>query len=97
MSGGLAREADVATWHDDGWVLLDGLVSTEEIDTAVPDLRGVFPTPEEYHADPAGETERWLGRPPPSREPYTWPAHGPGFRPEQHRWTASLRSPGRER
>lgn len=94
MSAGSAREEDVATWHDHGWVLLDGLVSTEDIDAAVPDLRLVFPTPEQYHADPAGETERWLGRPPPSREPYTWPAQGPGFRPEQHRWTHEFALPG---
>ena len=30
--------------------------------------------------------ERWLGRPAERPEAYTWPATGPGFRPEQHRW-----------
>ena len=94
MGGVSARDEDVETWHTDGWVLLDGLVSTEEIDAAIRDLRLVFPTSEQYHADPAGETERRLGRPPPSREPYIWPAHGPGFRPEQHRWMHEFAFPG---
>ncbi len=29
-----ALDAEYATWHDDGWVLLDGLVGVDEIDAA---------------------------------------------------------------
>ena len=82
-------------WRDDGWVLLDGLIGTDEIDAATVDLTEMFPTPEQYHADPDGETERWLGRPPaPRADEYVWPAQGPGFRPEQHRWRAEFSFPG---
>ena len=94
MPGVVARDEDVAAWLEDGWVLLDGLVGTDEIDAAVADLRGVFPTPDQYHADPVGETERWLGRPRPPDEPYVWPPDGPGFRPEQHRWSSEFPFPG---
>ena len=81
-----ASDDDVAAWHDDGWVLIEGLVPTDTIDAAVADLREIFPTSEAYHADPAGERERWLGHPAERPEAYTWPATGPGFRPDQHRW-----------
>ena len=91
-----ALDAEIATWHDDGWVLLDGLVGADEIETAHGDLWEVFPTPEQYHDDPDGVTERWLGRPPESREAYTWPTTGPGFRPEQHRWRGDFPFPGTE-
>ena len=63
MSARLARDEEITAWHEDGWVLIEGLVGTDEIDDATIDLREVFPTPEQYHADPAGETEKWLGRP----------------------------------
>jgi len=91
----LARDDEVATWQRDGWVLLDGLVGTDEIDDAAAELAELFPTPDEYHDDPAGTRERWLGVPPPSRELFTWPDEGPGFRPEQHRWRAEFPLPGR--
>ena len=65
MSARFARDEEITTWREDGWVLLDGLIGTDEIDAATVDLREVFPTLEQYHADPAGETEKWLGRPPP--------------------------------
>jgi hypothetical protein len=94
VSAGLARDEDVAAWREDGWVLVDGLVGTDEIDAATGDLSEMFPTPEQYHADPAGETERWLGLPPASREVYVWPEEGPGFRPEQHRWRGEFPFPG---
>jgi len=81
-----ASDNDVAAWHDDGWVLIEGLVPTAEIDAALVDLREIFPTGEAYHADPEGERARWLGQPAERAEAYTWPATGPGFRPEQHRW-----------
>ena len=64
MSARFARDEEITTWREDGWVLLDGLIGTDEIDAATVDLREVFPTPEQYHADPVGETEKWLGRRP---------------------------------
>jgi hypothetical protein len=94
MTSRPATDAEIATWRQDGWILLDGLIDPAEIDRAVVDLGGLFPTPEAYHADPEGETERWLGRPPPAKEGYVWPADGPGFRPEQHRWAAQFPLPG---
>ena len=81
-----ARDDEIATWQDHGWVLLDGLISTDEIDAAAGELREMFPEPSAYHADPSGEIERWKGRPGESHEAYVWPPTGPGFRPEQHRW-----------
>jgi hypothetical protein len=91
----LARDEEVATWQRDGWVLLEGLVGTDEIDAAAAELAEIFPTPNEYHDDPAGTRERWLGVPPPSHELFTWPDEGPGFRPEQHRWRREFPLPGR--
>ena len=86
MTARLARDGEVATWNDDGWVLLEGLIGTDEIDAAAVDLPGLFPTAADYHADPEGVTEKWLGRPPETHAAFTWPEAGPGFRPEQHRW-----------
>ena len=83
-----ATESEVDTWREHGWVLLDGLVGTEDIDRASDDLHRVFPTSEEYHADPAGVTRRWRGSRPDPTEEFEWPDDGPGFRPEQHRWMA---------
>jgi hypothetical protein len=94
MTGRLARDDEVKAWQDDGWVLLDGLVGTDEIEPATADLSEMFPSPSAYHADPAGETERWLGQPPPPRDSFVWPPDGPGFRPEQHRWRAQFPFPG---
>lgn len=94
MSARLARDDEVATWRDDGWIALQGLVSADEIDAARGDLFEVFPSPERYHADPAAEALRWLGTPPPSRATYTWPETGPGFRPEQHQWRGEFPFPG---
>ena len=85
MTGRLARDDEVETWQRDGWVLLDGLVDVATIDAAATGLVDIFPTVAAYHADPDGERERWLGVPPPDKG-WVWPAHGPGFRPEQHRW-----------
>jgi hypothetical protein len=85
-----ATDAEVTTWREDGWVLLEGLVSTEEIDALAEDLQGIFPSAEELHADPEGVTERWLGRPRKSEEVFVWPDDGPGFRPDQQRWMAAF-------
>jgi hypothetical protein len=82
----LATDAEIERWREDGWVVLEGLIGTDEIDAAAAELPNLFPTPAAYHRDPEGETERWLGRPAPEHETYTWPAEGPGFRPAQHRW-----------
>ena len=94
MSTRRARDDEVAAWQDDGWVLLEGLIATDEIDAAAADLVEMYPTPDAFHADPEGVTERWKGRPPASRDPFVWPPDGPGFRPEQHRWNYEFPWPG---
>jgi hypothetical protein len=86
----LATDAEVSTWREHGWVLLEGLVGTDEIDAAADDLRQVFPSREEYHADPEGVTDRRRGRPVKPKEEYVWPDEGPGFRPDQQRWMAAF-------
>jgi hypothetical protein len=93
MPSRLARDDEVDAWRNDGWIVLDGLIGTDEIDDAAADLVNVFPTPDEYHADPEGVTRRWLGTPPEPRGEYVWPAEGPGFRPEQHRWKGEFPFP----
>jgi len=90
MSSRLATEAEVDTWRDEGWVLLEGLVGAAEIEAASDDLRQLFPSPEEYHADPENVTERWKGNPILPKEDYVWPEEGPGFRPEQQRWMGAF-------
>ncbi|MDA8356326.1 MAG: hypothetical protein M0Z95_08550 [Actinomycetota bacterium] len=90
----LATEEEVAAWRREGWVLLEGLVGTDEIDAATEDLWEIFPSAEEYHADPDGVTERWKGRPAEPRAGFVWPEEGPGFRPEQQRWVKTFPFPG---
>ena len=90
MSSRLATDAEVERWRSDGWVVLEGLVSTEEIDAASADLQLRFPSNEAYHADPIGVTEERIGHPVPAKEEFEWPADGPGFRPEQQRWMAAF-------
>ena len=82
----LARDDEVTTWQEHGWIVLDGLIGADEIEAAAAGLPSMFPTAEDYHADPAGTVERWKGRPGVPAEGYVWPDDGPGFRPEQHRW-----------
>ena len=94
MSSRLATDAEVATWRDEGWVLLEGLVGTEEIDALTDDLRQIFPSAEEHQADPEGVYERWKGRPKEPEEAFVWPDEGPGFRPAQQRWGAAFPFPG---
>lgn len=86
MPSRLATEHEVDTWRTEGWVLLDGLVSTEEIDAAGEDLAAMFPSNSEFQSDPRGVTERYLGKPPDRHDVFVWPDDGPGFRPEQHIW-----------
>jgi len=90
MSARLATDTEVSTWHKEGWVLLEGLVGTDEVDAASEDLHRVFPTCDEYHADPEGITERWRGRPAKPKEDFVWPDEGPGFRPDQQRWMGAF-------
>jgi hypothetical protein len=94
VDGRLARDDEVEAWREHGWVLVEGLVGTEEIDAAMDDLHLVFPTAEQYHADPEGETVRRLGIPPVARATFTWPDEGPGFRDDQHIWHGLFPFPG---
>jgi len=94
MTARRASADEVARWQEHGWVLLEDLVPTQEIDAAVDDLHQLFPTAAEYHADPEGETLRRLGRPPPHPGGFVWPDDGPGFRDEQHRWQGLFPFPG---
>ena len=54
----------------------------------------VFPTAEQYHADPEGETLRRRGRPPEKAAGFVWPDEGPGFRDDQHLWQSFFPFPG---
>jgi hypothetical protein len=90
MSSRLATDAEVERWRSDGWVLLEGLVGTDEIDAVSSDLQLCFPSNEAYHADPVGVTESRIGSPVVAKEEFEWPADGPGFRPEQQRWMAAF-------
>ncbi|HXQ44369.1 MAG TPA: hypothetical protein VN816_07000 [Acidimicrobiales bacterium] len=94
MSARQAGDDEIERWRDHGWVLLEALVGTDEIDAALADLYKVFPTAEQYHADPEGETLRRLGRPPTPTDEFVWPDEGPGFRPDQHRWQGLFPFPG---
>jgi hypothetical protein len=89
-----ATDAEVDTWHKEGWVLLDGLVGTDEIDALAEDIGNLFPLAADLHADPEGVTERRLGHPLKPKEVFVWPEEGPGFRPDQQRWSASFPFPG---
>jgi hypothetical protein len=86
----VATDAEVDTWRREGWVLLDGLIGTDEVDAAAEDLWRVLPSAAEYHADPDGVTERRRGRPVRPEEDYVWPDEGPGFRPDQQRWMGAF-------
>ncbi len=94
MGARLATDAEVETWREHGWVLLDDLVGTDAVDTAAEDLGLLFPMSEEYHADPEGVTRRWKRDQPDPEEDWIWPEEGPGFRGDQHRWMAAFPFPG---
>ncbi len=85
-----ATDAEVDTWKEHGWVLLEGLVGTEEIDDAAADVHGLFPTPEEYHADPVGALRQWKRALRHSADDLRWPEDGPGFRADQHVWVTEF-------
>jgi hypothetical protein len=95
MQSRLATDEEVKVWQTEGWVLLDGLISTDEIDAAASDLKALFPSNEEYHEDPRGVTERFKGTPPRVEEEFVWPEEGPGFRPEQQIWSEKFPFPGK--
>ena len=94
MTSRLASDSEVRTWRENGWILIEGLIGTEEIDDVTEDLRTIFPSAEELHADPEGMTDRWKGHPVQLEEVFAWPEDGPGFRPEQQRWSATFPFPG---
>jgi hypothetical protein len=94
MSARLATDDEVRTWREDGWVLLAGLIGTDEIDAAAKDLEDIVPSADAFHADPDGETARWLGVPANRPAAYVWPTEGPGFRPEQGTWRGQFPFPG---
>jgi hypothetical protein len=87
MASRRATPEEVETWRTEGWVLLDGLIGPDEIDAVLGDVHETFPSNEAYHADPEGETLRRKGRPAARVEDFVWPDDGPGFRPEQQRWS----------
>src|SRR3974390_2314471 len=86
----LATDDEVTTWREHGWVLLEALVGADEVDGASEDLARLFPTCEEYHADPEGVTARHKGHPIKPKEEFVWPDDGPGFRPDQQRWMGAF-------
>ena len=81
-----ATDEEVDTWKTDGWVLIEGLVGTEEIDGVLEDVYQSVPSNDDYHRDPEGETDRRRGRPVRPPEAFVWPDGGPGFRPQQQAW-----------
>jgi hypothetical protein len=95
MGSRLATDAEVETWRNDGWVLIEGLVAPEEIDAAADDLNRTVPTNEEFQADPDNVTNARIGRPARPPEDFIWPEEGPGFRPDQHIWQGKFPFPGK--
>lgn len=55
-------EQAVRRWREHGWVLLPGLIPTDEIDAALEDVWTFHPRPEEYHgSDPSPLRDAYLG------------------------------------
>ena len=48
-------------WQEHGWVLVDGLVPTADIDHAVEDLWDLYPHPDEFHGGDAAHRSRFVG------------------------------------
>jgi hypothetical protein len=90
----LATDAEIETWNEQGWVVLEGLVGTEEIDDALDDIHQLFPTNEEYHSDPDGTVRKWKGSLRSTEGDEIWPENGPGFRDNQHLWVTEFPFPG---
>src|SRR5579864_9477360 len=53
MTSRLARDDEITTWRDHGWVVVEGLIGTHEIDAAVKDLEEMFPRASHY--------QDWIG------------------------------------
>lgn len=49
-------------WREHGWVLVDQLVPTVDIDLAVEELWDLYPRPEEFHSGDPALRERFVGR-----------------------------------
>ena len=94
MTSRRATDEEVRSWQTEGWVLLEGIVDADEIDAARADLHRLYPTNEEFHADPEGETERRRGHPVLAEEEFVWPENGPGFRSAQGLWSDPFPFPG---
>ena len=45
LTSRLASDAEVTTWREEGWILIEGLVGTEEIDAVAEDLQKIFRVP----------------------------------------------------
>lgn len=72
------------TWRDRGWVLVPGLVPTEEIDAALEDVRTMFPDAHDFHSDtPDRRRDEFYRRRNPDFVLKDTPAHGPAFRVDQ--------------
>ena len=80
MTSRLATDAEVATWRDEGWVLLEGLVGTEEIEPWSKICREIFPSAEEHQADPEGVSSD-EGAVEATHGGFVWPDEGPGSAP----------------
>jgi hypothetical protein len=50
--------AAATAWRRDGFVVLPGYLSGPELESAQADLSSVYPTAEQYHADPSSEDNR---------------------------------------
>ena len=95
MGGRRARDDEVAAWRDDGWVVIEGLVDTDEIDEARADLHLLFATPERYHANPDEvRPARAIGRGAPGAAIPSCPSPGPRSGPNSTAGGGSSRSRG---
>jgi hypothetical protein len=82
----------VRGWRDHGWVLVEGLVPTADIDAALDDLWLVYPRPEDFHAagdrSVLGSDRRRL------RSPGDAPEEGKAMRAEQFLGLTDFPFPG---
>ena len=95
MGGRRARDDEVAAWRDDGWVVIEGLVDTDEVDEARADLHLLFATPERYHAESREvRPARAIGRGAPARLSRAAPRPDPRSGPNSTAGGGSSRSRG---
>ena len=77
-------EAAAQHWQEHGWVLVDGLVPTADIDHAVEELWDLYPHPDEFHAGDPAHRDRFVGSS--FDQGHKFPeddAEGAAFRPKQ--------------